>query len=708
MLDTALFGAEVSAARDLRRARLLLVLSVVLIAAALVQLLGGVFDHLAAEGWAAADNALFLLACTLLLFGNLVHQLARFGLARRLAATPPEAAVPASPPARSNGPAPLVTILVPAYKEEPEVVLRTLLSAVCQTHPNRRVVLLLDDPPRPQDPADQQRLAVMRAMPARIADLLRPMSRWIEEERTAFASRRGASSAGPEIARLTALADALAFWLDSLSGCWAGGDHTERFFAREVVRRTGHLLRQRVREAAERARADPASWGDILAGAYDRLAGPFGVEVAVFERKRYANLSHEANKAMNLNSYIACIGRHLAERPVGDTLHLVETTPEAATIAPPPSPYLLTLDADSVLLPEYAERLVGVMEQPGHERLAVLQTPYATFPGATAPVERIAGATTDVQLLLHQGYSQFGATFWVGANALLRRAALEDIAVTTRENGHFVTRYVQDRTVIEDTESTLDLVRHGWSLHNHPERLAYSATPSDFGALIIQRRRWACGGLLILPKLFRRALSGRGGGGPAEFAIRFHYLASLAYGPAAVLLMLLYPFDDALGGVWLPLTALPYFLAYGRDLAAIGYRWRDLGKVYALNLLLVPIHLAGSMASLRQALSGRKTPFRRTPKVDGRTGAPKPFVLVAWGLPLWCGMGALLDLWLGHALHAAFAGLNGALFGYAALVFVGPRNSLEDLLGASHPLVRWLDRDPQGGAAARLKAAFAA
>jgi hypothetical protein len=268
---------------------------------------------------------------------------------------------------------------------------------------------------------------------------------------------------------------------------------------------------------------------------------------------------------------------------------------------------------------------------------------------------------------------------------------------------------VQDRTVIEDTESTLDLVRRGWRLHNHPERLAYSATPPDFGALVIQRRRWACGGLLILPKLFRQVLSGRGcGGGPAAFAIRFHYLASLAYGPVAVLLMLLYPFDDALGGIWLPLTALPYFLAYGRDLAAIGYRWRDLGEVYALNLLLVPIHLAGAMASLRQALTGRKTPFRRTPKVDGRTGAPKPFVLVAWGLPVWCGMGAVFDLWLGNALHAAFAGLNGALFGYAATVFVEPRNSLEDLLGASHRLVRWLGRDRYADTAARLGTAPAA
>jgi cellulose synthase/poly-beta-1,6-N-acetylglucosamine synthase-like glycosyltransferase len=674
---------------------------VLLTAAAAVHLLGGLPARLEVQGWAATDDIFFVLACAALLFGNVVHQLARLGLARRLAEPQldPEQMASAS---RADKPPPLVTILVPAYKEEPNIVLRTLLSGVCQTYPNRRVVLLLDDPPRTHEHADERRLAAMRAMPTRIADLLQPMRDWVEEERTAFQARRQASGAEEEIARLVALADAVAFWLDSLSEQWADGDHTERFFSQEVVRRGGRLLRERVRRAADLARAGAASWSEILVSEYDRLSCGFGVEVTVFERRRYANLSHDANKAMNLNSYIACLGRNLAERRVDGVLQLNEITPEAADLLVPASPYVLTLDADSVLLPEYAERLVGVMERPGNERLAVLQTPYASFPGATAPVERIAGATTDVQLLLHQGYSHFGATFWVGANALIRRAALDDIAVTTVENGHPVTRYVQDRTVIEDTESTLDLVRRGWSLHNHPERLAYSATPPDFGTLVIQRRRWACGGLLILPKLFRRPRSSSERGGLAEFAIRFHYLASLAYGPVAVLLMLLYPFDDALGGLWLPLTALPYFLAYGRDLAAIGYRWRDLGDVYALNLLLVPVHLAGTVASLRQALTRRKTPFRRTPKVAGRTIAPKSFVLVAWGLPAWCGMGALYDLWLGNALHAAFAGLNGALFVYAAVVFVGPRASLEDLLGTSHRLVRWLGRDRRGGAAAHL------
>src|SRR5207245_10487229 len=122
-----------------------------------------------------------------------------------------------------------------------------------------------------------------------------------------------------------------------------------------------------------------------------------------------------------------------------------------------------------------------------------------------------------------------GATFWVGANALLRRAALEDIREDVEERGHPVVRYIQDRTVIEDTESTVDLIARGWRLHNYPARLAYSATPPDFGALLIQRRRWANGGLLILPRLLHH-LAHRLAGGPTirEGLVRCHYLVSPA------------------------------------------------------------------------------------------------------------------------------------------------------------------------------------
>src|SRR5215210_909934 len=99
----------------------------------------------------------------------------------------------------------------------------------------------------------------------------------------------------------------------------------------------------------------------------------------------------------------------------------------------PDADYVLTLDADSIILPEYILKLLRVME--GDSGLAVAQTPYSAFPGAPTPLERVAGATTDVQYFVHQGFTAFGATFWVGANALLRLSALRDIRTVAAERG---------------------------------------------------------------------------------------------------------------------------------------------------------------------------------------------------------------------------------------------------------------------------------
>src|SRR5690606_5256104 len=210
---------------------------------------------------------------------------------------------------------------------------------------------------------------------------------------------------------------------------------------------------------------------------------------------------------------------------------------------------ILTLDADSLLLREYCLRLVHFMEQPGNERVGVTQTPYSSFRGAATRIERLAGATTDLQHILHQGKTHYDATFWVGANAVIRKAALEDIVETETSGGFVVKRYVQDRTVIEDTESSIDLGTHGWSLANHPERLSYSATPPDFGSLVVQRRRWANGGLLIMPKLVRQVRERRARGERvrlSEILLRVNYMASITWASFGLLFLLAYPYDSRL------------------------------------------------------------------------------------------------------------------------------------------------------------------
>jgi cellulose synthase/poly-beta-1,6-N-acetylglucosamine synthase-like glycosyltransferase len=67
--------------------------------------------------------------------------------------------------------------------------------------------------------------------------------------------------------------------------------------------------------------------------------------------------------------------------------------------------YLLTIDADSVVLPDYALRLIRIMQE--DPKIAVTQTPYSAFPGAPGLLERIAGATTDIQYIVHQGFTRF-------------------------------------------------------------------------------------------------------------------------------------------------------------------------------------------------------------------------------------------------------------------------------------------------------------
>jgi hypothetical protein len=249
--------------------------------------------------------------------------------------------------------------------------------------------------------------------------------------------------------------------------------------------------------------------------------------------------------------------------------------------------------------------------------------------------------------------------------------------------------FIQDRTVIEDTGSTIDLVRLGWRLHNHPQRLAYSATPPDFGALIIQRRRWANGGLLILADLLRLVFARSAPRtGIAELWIRCYYLASPALANFGLLLLLFVPFDGALASLWLPLTAVPYYYLYGRDLRQAGYRWSDLLRVYALNLLLMPINLAGVCRSLQQALTGRKAPFGRTPKVEGRTGMQPLHVVLQWGLFAYMLVALGVDLAVGRTSHALFSLGNAAFLGYGITRLIGWRAGWEDLCAAASAWTR--------------------
>jgi hypothetical protein len=283
----------------------------------------------------------------------------------------------------------------------------------------------------------------------------------------------------------------------------------------------------------------------------------------------------------------------------------------------------------------------------------------------------------------------------VGASALMRRAALEDIATEREERGHKVRVFIDDRILIEDAAATIDLLERGWRVHHERRRLSYSATPADFGALLIQRRRWANGGLLILPRLLRHAFrppwSARKLG---DAILRLPNLIAAGVAGLGLPVLLLYHFDDGLVPLWMPLVAAPYYLLYGVDLRLAGYRWADLPKVYALNTLLILVNLAGTLHSLRQALTGRPVPFQRTPKVSGRTRTPAGYLVAMYGF---CGYALLCAVFDGLAArwtHMLYGFLNGTAAAYGIAAYVGLASSRDDIRAR---LASWREAWPQAG-----------
>ncbi|MCG2797040.1 MAG: glycosyltransferase family 2 protein [Cellulomonas sp.] len=593
---------------------------------------------------------------------------------------------------------PSLTVLVPSYCENPEVVRSTLLSAALQEYPGMRLVLLLDDPPTPSDPAAAAGLAGCRALPEDLETLLAvPYERFSTAQRTYEAAARDGGASTPDQVRTLALHFVWAGeWLRDQQAAAPRTSNADDFLADEVLGGLAadfEITAGALFGALDQGAAVPA---ERLSQLCRRLVWTFEAQISSFERKAYLNLPHDANKAMNLNAYIALMGHSVrsVDTEIGRVLRDSDA-PDALAI--PDSDYLLTLDADSVLLREYCLRLVHHLEQPGNARVAVAQTPYSAFRGASTRLERIAAATTDIQHIVHQGLTYYDATFWVGANAVIRKVALDDIVETSYVGGQEVRRYVQDRTVIEDTESSIDLIAHGWSLYNYPERLSYSATPPDYGSLVVQRARWANGGLIIAPKFWHYARRERKAGHRvrlASRALRLNYMASIAWASFGLLFLLAFPFDDKLLSPIIVAAAVPYFLAMAYDFHRLGYKRSDVFRVYAFNLVLLPVNLAGTLKSMQQAASKSKIAFARTPKIADRTAAPALHILAAYAITAFSFYTLANDIQAGNWSHAVFASFNGVLTLYAIVAFMGFRNSIVDIwLGMLH-WVRVPAKDP--------------
>ncbi len=573
----------------------------------------------------------------------------------------------------------------------------TLLSAALQEYPDLDVVLLIDDPPKPRYAQPARMLAAAQHLPGELESLLAgPLDR----AQTALDLFETKYIAGGETTLEDVLGIALEYeraarWLTDQAAGYEIVDHADRFLCDQVLLGLASDFTANA-EALRAAAAEGAALTfEHLRYLLRRLTWIFGARISSFQRKRFVSLSHEPNKAMNLNSFIGLMGGNYKEVPVpggGRALLRTDTDPDLVVREPD---YVLTLDADSLLLPEYCLRVVHLLEQREHAQVAVAQAPYTAFPGATTRLERMAGATTDLQHLVHQGMTHYDATFWVGANAILRKRALDDLRDVSHDGDWSISRYISDRTVIEDTESSIDLGIHGWRLLNYPERLSYSATPPDFGALCIQRQRWANGGLLILPTLWRQIKARRKRGERqrlGETFLRINYMASIAWSSVALLFLLLYPFNGLLISPLVLLIAIPYFAMMAVDLKHCGYNRRDICGLYGFNLVLLAVNIAGVGASLLQALIGGRPAFKRTPKVRERTTPGFTFVVLPYVFVAFSVLVLLHDFERERWVNVAMAGINAVLAAYAIVAFIGIRHSIVDVWTN---VVSWLYKPQQ-------------
>ena len=562
----------------------------------------------------------------------------------------------------------------------------TLLSAALQEYPRLRVTLLVDDPPNPTNPEHKAQLTQARALKQEIAAQLaephRKFARALEQYEREQSRAKMADS--QTLIRLAAHYKEAAQWFMDVRSEVERTDHVDDFFVSEYLERMAQDLLLTGKAIGKLATSSTPTLSRVrVHQLYARLKNIFHAEFSTFERKQYVSLSHEPNKAMNLNSYIGLMGGayDVVNAPKGSVLIPTDAKNPALTI--PNSDYLLTLDADSILLPEYCLRLVYFLEQPENDDVAITQTPYSAYRGAQSRIERIAGATTDIQHQLHLGLTHYGATFWVGANAVIRKRALDQIAVADTEAGFPIRRYISDRTVIEDTESSIDLRKQGWRLQNYPERLSYSATPPDFGALVIQRRRWANGGLVILPNLFsllRQQSAKEIRATSAEHFLRASYLGSTAWATIGLLILLFYPFDEQLLSRFAVLTAAPYWWMMASDLKRSGYHRRDIFQLYGFNLLLLPVLFVGTLQSIKQAIGGQRTAFARTPKVKDRTVTPSIYLLAPLLLIGWSFWTLLHDISEAAVIHGLFATANMLSLAFACLMLIGVPAIVVDLI----------------------------
>ena len=230
-----------------------------------------------------------------------------------------------------------LTVLIPSYDEEISAIRKTIISALIQEYPKKHVVLLVDDKPNQPTLAGKQKLTKTRKIGVEIMrDFSEPRKRFSLVKNSAAIEKL------PRKERQEAIASEYRWavtWLQNFATNEVVEDHVDTFFVEQVLRSLAEDLALTAKALETSILSNEFLSIDRLQELYQRLRWIFNGTVDVFERKIFASLSQEANKAMNLNSYIGLMGKS----------YRVRSTPDGGVLIPledPAKPDITVPDGD--------------------------------------------------------------------------------------------------------------------------------------------------------------------------------------------------------------------------------------------------------------------------------------------------------------------------------------------------------------------------
>jgi cellulose synthase/poly-beta-1,6-N-acetylglucosamine synthase-like glycosyltransferase len=271
-------------------------------------------------------------------------------------------------------------------------------------------------------------------------------------------------------------------------------------------------------------------------------------------------------------------------------------------------------DADFAPLPDFLKRVVGEFENPA---VGMVQARWSHLNEEHSLLTRTQALQLDAHFTIEHGVRAANGLFFNfnGTAGVWRRSAIEDAGGWHAD------------TLTEDLDLSYRAQLRGWRFVYRDDVAAPAELPVEVAAYRQQQQRWAQGGAQaarkLLPTILRAALPRK-----VKWEATWHLTSHFAYPllmfvtVAGLAVGLLAETDAArwvlaVDGVLLSFAMGSLAFFYGVTAEARG------GKGWRKRLLLVPAIMIlgagiafGQTLAVMRGLSGRHTPFRRTPKYD--------------------------------------------------------------------------------------------